>query len=129
VRFICPTCRQLLGISVRKAGAQVNCPKCHSAIIVPPADSGSVETEADSAHGDAVWAEGGTAEKLPSTAPPLSGLVRAATEWPREPSDGAQFIRLPRRVLYLQAILLAVVALLAFAAGYLIGSGTRLSGP
>jgi hypothetical protein len=125
VRFICPACRHLLAITSRKAGAQVNCPKCHSAIIVPPADANDA-SDLDSALGEAVWAEPGVAEKTQASAPPISSRAPLAIP---EPSESAQFIRLPRRVLYLQAILLAVVALVAFAAGYLIGSGTRLSGP
>jgi hypothetical protein len=125
VRFICPACRHLLAISSRKAGAQVNCPKCHSAIIVPPADSND-EHDLDSAHGEAVWAEAGAAEKPHTSAPPISSRAPVAIP---EQSENALFIRLPRRVLYLQAILLSVVALLAFAAGYLIGSGARLNGP
>jgi len=45
------------------------------------------------------------------------------------PLDDGDRIVISRRVLYFQAVLLAVVGLLALAAGYLIGSGTRLHGP
>jgi phage FluMu protein Com len=44
-------------------------------------------------------------------------------------SDKGQTIVISRQVLYFQAALLAVVAILALAAGYLIGSGARLHGP
>ncbi len=76
-----------------------------------------------------VRSEAGTTAKVPVSAPPISGHAPAPVASSPGLSDGTQFVRLPRRVLYLQAILLAVVALLAFAAGYLIGSGTRLTGP
>jgi hypothetical protein len=45
------------------------------------------------------------------------------------PLDDGDRIVISRRVLYFQAVLLAVVGVLALVAGYLIGSGTRLHGP
>ncbi len=48
VRFLCPHCNQLLAVASRKAGAQVNCPKCQAAIIVPdgqPSDSGATSSD------------------------------------------------------------------------------------
>jgi len=130
VRFLCPACHQLLGISARKAGAQVNCPKCRSAIIVPPTEPGGLEPAAgDPAERDEVWAEAPAADKPPIAAPPVSGRLSRESSGSSGLGDDSQFIRLPRRMLYLQAILLAVVAIAALAAGYLIGSGMRLSGP
>lgn len=48
---------------------------------------------------------------------------------PDLPLDDGDRIVISRRVLYFQAVLLAVVGVLALLAGYLIGSGTRLHGP
>lgn len=38
IRFRCPVCQQLLGISRRKAGSNVQCPNCHNAVLVPAQD-------------------------------------------------------------------------------------------
>lgn len=38
IRFRCPNCQQLLGISRRKAGLVVPCPTCQKEILVPSMD-------------------------------------------------------------------------------------------
>src|SRR5947209_5088937 len=38
IRFRCPHCNQLLGISRRKAGTPVECPTCHRQVTVPLTD-------------------------------------------------------------------------------------------
>jgi hypothetical protein len=35
IRFYCPYCEKLLGISARKAGAVVDCPNCRGKVGVP----------------------------------------------------------------------------------------------
>jgi hypothetical protein len=35
IRFYCPYCNRLLGISQRRAGAVVECPSCHGKVGVP----------------------------------------------------------------------------------------------
>jgi hypothetical protein len=39
IRFHCPFCEQLLGISGQKAGAVVECPTCHGKVGVPRPDA------------------------------------------------------------------------------------------
>jgi hypothetical protein len=39
IRFYCPFCDQLLGISSRKVGAVVECPNCHGKVGVPGPDA------------------------------------------------------------------------------------------
>src|SRR5580658_1299088 len=39
IRFRCAYCNQLMGISTRKAGTVVKCPKCAGEIIVPSLDA------------------------------------------------------------------------------------------
>lgn len=46
IRFRCPKCRQLLGISGRKGGTQVKCPTCASQVEVPRGQGGEGEGEA-----------------------------------------------------------------------------------
>lgn len=38
IKFRCDDCRQLLGIARRKAGTEVNCPRCGKILVVPPED-------------------------------------------------------------------------------------------
>src|SRR6516164_8520516 len=35
IRFRCAYCKQLMGISRRKAGTVVSCPTCHGQVVVP----------------------------------------------------------------------------------------------
>src|SRR5262245_38853510 len=45
VRFRCAYCNQLMGISHRKAGTVVRCPKCAGEIIVPAPDGAAPAPE------------------------------------------------------------------------------------
>jgi|SRR5579871_658489 len=38
IRFRCGRCHQLMGIARRKAGTTVNCPTCHTPVVVPLED-------------------------------------------------------------------------------------------
>ena len=97
IRFLCPACRQLLSIASRKAGHQVECPKCRATIIVPDGPESTTDNS--------------------SSATPL--LHRPAQQ---RAADDSQIV-ISRRTLYLQAALLAIVAIVAFVSGYLIGGG------
>jgi phage FluMu protein Com len=46
IRFRCAYCNQLMGISRRKAGTVVRCPKCAGEIIVPTVDEAPDQDEA-----------------------------------------------------------------------------------
>src|SRR5262245_57705593 len=48
IRFRCAYCNQLMGISRRKAGTVVKCPKCAGEIIVPALEEDAPEDEAAS---------------------------------------------------------------------------------
>jgi hypothetical protein len=39
IRFYCPFCEQLLGITSQKVGTVVECPKCHGRVGVPSPDA------------------------------------------------------------------------------------------
>jgi hypothetical protein len=132
VRFLCPACHQLLSIASRKVGSEVDCPKCRSTIVVPdPLDEQTPEPSNPFEHAgleqvlSAISARETPASK---TAPPTDSLRAApllhqpTTNLPTTSGDDS-FVVISRRVLYLQAALLAVVAIVAFFCGYLIGSG------
>lgn len=133
IRFFCPQCRGLLSIGRRKAGTEIQCPKCGYPQTVP--------SEEAAAAAMAMQQFGGleTAVEVPELAVyddepvPLSSPrgrprrmaepapIRAATEkFYRAAGDVVVY---PRQTLYYHAMLFPVVALVAFAAGYLIGRG------
>src|SRR6266700_5707766 len=131
VRFLCPACHQLLSIASRKVGSEVDCPKCRSIIIVPdPHDEPAPELSNPFEHAvleqvlSAISAhETPTPKTAPSkdSLPATSLLHQPPTKLPKT-SDGDSFVVISRRMLYLQAALLALVAVIAFVCGYLIGS-------
>jgi phage FluMu protein Com len=140
IRFACPECKQLLGVSARKAGTQVKCPKCNAVITVPTADEAAAPINrgkaiaSDAASGTEIGAETSRFEH-PDIEETLSRLVvydRAPAEAARagqaagtaQPDqDERAMLLIPRKVLYMQAGLLAAVAILFFLAGWWIGRG------
>jgi hypothetical protein len=98
IRFYCPFCDRLLGISQRKAGAVVECPSCHGKVGVPTDESSSPEPPAQPA-----WL-------VPVPGPAASPPARS--------SD----IVLTSRQLVAVLLALAVLLGLAFAAGLLVGA-------
>jgi hypothetical protein len=134
VRFLCPACHQLLSIATRKIGNEVDCPKCRSTIIVPdPHDPSANEPsnpfEQASLEQALSTISGG--EKPPlKTAPPTDSssatplFQERAKNSPNSAGDDSLVV-ISRRMIYLQAALLAIVAIVAFICGYLIGNGGK----
>jgi hypothetical protein len=134
VRFLCPACHQLLSIGTRKIGSEVDCPKCRSTILVPdPQQSAQPAAASPFEHGGmeqalATIAGGAKTAPPPPTAPPKNSSSTA--ELLQRPAgdrltDEDSLIVISRRTLYLQAALLAIVAIAAFVCGYLIGNAGR----
>jgi hypothetical protein len=96
IRFYCPFCDTLLGISRRKAGAVVLCPSCHGAVGVPSEEAGF--------------------SQAPAASP---GWLLPAP--PRGPVSSSDIVLTPAQLL---AILLALMLMLclSFAAGLLLGA-------
>jgi hypothetical protein len=143
VRFLCPACHQLLSIATRKIGAEVECPKCRSTIIVPdPRDSHA--SELPNAETPSLFEQAGLEQALsaisasdkgvPPTAaepapqydssPANSLFPQPAGDQTKRPNDDSLVV-ISRRVLYLQAALLAIVGLVAFFCGYVIGGAGK----
>src|SRR5436190_21434974 len=74
IRFRCAYCNQLMGISHRKAGTVVRCPKCAGEIIVPvpegvaPAGDAAPQTAGDPVAMNELTFEPGPNEPAPTTA-------------------------------------------------------------
>jgi hypothetical protein len=134
VRFLCPACHQLLSIGTRKIGSEVDCPKCRSTILVPDPQTsarhdGASPFEQDemepalTAISSSATPVSGSSVSPPKNSPAASELLQRAAGG--RPDADESLIVISRRTLYLQAVLLAVVAVVAFYCGYLIGNSGR----
>ncbi len=129
IRFACPKCNQLLGVSARRAGGRVSCPKCTAEVAVPAED-------------DAAAAAAMRRFEQPEFEDAIHQLLvvdMPASDEPRvdnaAPSGAPSSIDrtsllISRQVVYFQAGILAAVALIFFACGWWIGGGaSSLSQP
>jgi outer membrane lipoprotein-sorting protein/FlaG/FlaF family flagellin (archaellin) len=74
-KFSCPQCGQHIQCDVGYAGAQINCPTCKQAILVPQAQSSSAPPPMPS--------------RMPPPPPPMPGRAGAAAPPPLPPRPGA----------------------------------------
>ena len=146
IRFRCKSCRQLLGIANRKAGASIRCPKCGFTQVVPAestvlAMTGGTPADQSTGGPEMIVCDESSADPnapAPADTPPMalddpSGPAMASPAAAR-PSLAAALSRpeeqlpsgmilYPRQTLYIQGFLFVVVAAVAFGAGYFIGRG------
>lgn len=126
IKFACEHCQKRLVVGTRKAGTQADCPSCGKPIRVPePPPAGAAGLGGDGA--SSAWP--------PTIAPAGQGLHRfeefivydddeelasdpAAEPAPPPPS---RHVVVPRTVIYIQGVLLAVVAVVSFLLGMLAG--------
>lgn len=144
IRFRCQRCRQLLGIASRKAGSEVQCPKCGISQVVPNEEAALAALAMDQFARTHEAIEGSSnvvvyedepsaietprprpTEKTPSStsnpatvgAPPVSARSQPGLPVPRG------MILYSRRTIYVQGLLLVMLAVVAFGSGYFIGRG------
>lgn len=136
IRFHCKRCHQLLGIASRKAGSDIDCPKCGVSQVVPSEEAAAAamvmnqSTKAEPAAPEVenlvVYDDQPAAIETPRPIlAPTSGSVPLAEldEFlPGEPVPRGMIL-FARRTLYVQAALFLVVGVVAFALGYFIGRG------
>jgi hypothetical protein len=121
IRFACPQCKQLLGASARKAGRLVQCPKCNSEVTVPSEAEAAAAAvlrrfehpEIEEAINTLFVVERGSDSAASPDKPAAAAESRGAAEH--------NTLLIPRKVVYFQAGLLAVVAITFFLAGWWIG--------
>jgi len=63
IRFRCPNCERMLQIARRKAGTEVQCPRCAEEVMVPAADTREADADADLADGTGLIEEPPAMEK------------------------------------------------------------------
>lgn len=150
IRFHCKRCEQLLGIASRKVGSEIECPKCGLAQMVPTEEAAAAARALRSTRGSSVLIGGEESftvydeapepveidpkerrrkspvppPSAPPTPPPLSRAVsRTRSPEPAEVGVPGGMILFPRRTLYVQGVLVAVLALVFFTTGYFVGRG------
>ena len=98
IRFYCPECRQALHVADRQAGTSVRCARCHQTVQVPgPAQQAAVPLPV------------GESPEIP---------YRRETPRSRGAND---HVRVHRRIVYAQGLLLVAVGIVCFACGFLAG--------
>jgi len=148
IKFACEHCGARLSVSSRKAGAQAKCPKCQRVLQIPDSDQdgGVAVTIASAAP---------VAPTQPAYNPPTSAVGRAADDPlseflvydseseliyatdDDEIAASAGFrasldphkVAVPRSILYMQGVLLGLVALTSLLIGILVGRGLSGGAP
>ena len=131
IKFACEHCGQRLNVSSKQAGVRAKCPKCKGKIKVPDTDAADEQAEALGDEGPTGQAGGQSEEENPYAE---FVVYDDEVEWHYE-SDEDDYaprmstatdldrVAVPRRVLYAQGILLAVVAIVSFVLGMMMGGG------
>lgn len=133
IKFACEHCGQRLNVSSKQAGVRAKCPKCKGKIKVPEANGDAADEPPEPVTGE----DGpGQADGQSEQQNPYAGFVvyDDEVEWHYESDDDDDAPRLstatdldrvavPRRVLYAQGILLAVVAVASFILGMMVTGG------
>lgn len=131
IKFACEHCGQRLNVSSKQAGMRAKCPKCKGKIQVPDADAAE-EFAKEAVDGDASGPTDGQSEEENPYAEFV--VYDDEVEWHYESDDedyaprmstatDLDRVAVPRRVLYAQGILLAVVAIVSFVLGMMVNGG------
>jgi DNA-directed RNA polymerase subunit M/transcription elongation factor TFIIS len=128
IRFACEQCGQKLSARTRQVGHVAKCPKCKSDVTVPasstrsssgsrPPDSESPGEEEDQ---DDLYSQFAVYDD------DAEWIYEDETESSQQAPVAVNIDRvsIPRNILYFQGILLAVVAIVAFVFGVLVGGGS-----
>ncbi|MCB9941331.1 MAG: hypothetical protein H6823_24120 [Planctomycetaceae bacterium] len=128
IKFACEHCGQRLNVSSKQAGLRAKCPKCKGKIKVPEAEAADEQAK-ELGSEDAPGNEDGRSDEENPYAEFV--VYDDEAEWHYESDDEEYAPRLstatdldrvavPRRVLYAQGILLAVVAIVSFILGMMV---------
>ena len=129
IRFPCPACGAKLSAVAAKVGASVRCPKCAGTIRVPASTVTSQLVVAPTDHlppGEPMGPAGSEAAQvvvvydeapvLPSVPP--QAITPPASANSRLDLDDPHYVAVPRRAIYVHALLILAVAAAFFALGW-----------
>lgn len=126
IRFACTHCGQRLSVHDEKVGKKAKCPKCKQPITVPTAEAAAVQlAEVRAARAEAEL-EDALAEFVVYDDEDVELIYETEdeTQTAATPQADENYLAVPRWIVYVQGILLGVVALIAFALGILVGGST-----
>ena len=149
IRFHCHRCNQLLSISSRKTGSEIECPKCGYSQVVPNQEAAAAamamnhfakdHDDAESSSPVVVYDDPAApiedsqpahvqaaAPKTPAS--PVASLPSPVGQYDRGRPVPSGMILYPRRTLYVQGLLLLILFVVGFGSGYLIGRGGAADG-
>ncbi|MHC4177333.1 MAG: hypothetical protein ACYSWU_07495 [Planctomycetota bacterium] len=143
IRFRCKRCNHWLGIASRKAGSEIQCPKCGWTQVVPNQEAASAAMAMDQFAQNHDTAEDSSDLMVYDDQPapieiPQARKQEAAADTPASATAGSAaaegqqeygkplprgMILYPRRTLYVQGLLLLLLFVVGFGSGYWIGRG------
>ena len=144
IRFHCQRCSQVLSIASRKAGDEIQCPKCGYSQIVPNQEAALAamamnqfakdREDSESSSPVVVYDDQPDSLDIPQPAhvqeaapgepaSPVAALPVVTEQSQRGRPVPSAVILLPRWVLYVQGLLLLALFAVGFGSGYLIGRG------
>lgn len=137
IRFRCAYCNQLMGISTRKAGSVVRCPKCAGEIIVPMPEGMQAPDQAEE---PLAFEEAAVEQLLNEPAPGKKSPHEAPTETApatpeAEPSPLPPPIAAPKRLglfiplgmLIVSLVIIVLLLISMFVLGLIIGRHTVIA--
>jgi hypothetical protein len=126
IRFACHHCGQRLSVNEEKVGKKAKCPKCKNPISVPTPEAAAAQLAEIRAARVEAEVEDALAEFVVYDDEDVELIYEAESEQPRiaEPAADISYVAVPRWILYVQGVLLGVVALICFALGILVGAST-----
>jgi len=126
IRFACTHCGQRLSVHDEKIGKRAKCPKCRQPLTVPTAEAAVAQlAEVRAARAEAEL-EDALAEFVVYDDDDMELIYETEdeTQAVAAPPADENYVAVPRYIVYVQGILLGVVALIAFALGILVGGAT-----
>jgi phage FluMu protein Com len=144
IRFRCKRCNQWLAIASRKAGSEIQCPKCGWSQVVPNQEAASAAMAMDQFAKNHETAENGSSltvyddQPAPIEIPQPAQQQKTAASTPASATADLSaaegqlalgkpvprgMILYPRSTLYVQGALLLILFAVGFGSGYLIGRG------
>ena len=128
IKFPCQSCGQILSVSSKKVGRRAKCPNCSEPLVVPP--RGEAATKMQDRRHSVAQADDANPYARFVVYDDETEFVYESEQTPAEKSHPVDrdLVAVPRHVLYAQGILLAVLALVCFALGIMVGGGLSSDG-
>ena len=123
IRFACHHCGQRLSVNDEKVGKKAKCPKCKGSLTVPTAAAAAAQLAEIRAERAGAEVEDALSEFVVYDDDTELIYSTEAEYYPAVETDvNAAYVAVPRWAIYVQGILLGIVALVAFTLGIMVGA-------